>query len=147
MSSIVTATNTNNANNNTNINDISHEKKLECLSCTQAKLSNLETYPKGWDLGRGDAISDQAVSFAREILEEAYHLGMWRSNVFAHLDGSVMLTFKLNGHDVEIDVAEDGYLALRHEVSEEMVLERSEINRSELSELLQQIAPAYLGEK
>lgn len=129
--------------NEANINNDS--EKLTSLTRTQQRLTNFASYQAGWDLGRGEAIAPQAIIFARDILDEAYNLGMWRSNAFAHLDSSVMLTFTMHDHDVEIDVAEDGYLALRHELNDEIMIDKTELSRLELSELLQKIAPAYLG--
>lgn len=123
---------------------ISQSDKKEYLNKTLKRLDMISRYPEGWDLGRGEAINQQAVIFAREVLDEAYNLGIWRSNVFPHLDGTIMLTFTLNEHDVEIDITPENLSTLRYECNDILVSEENDLNRQQLSHHLGRLAPIFL---
>jgi hypothetical protein len=121
-----------------------NQEHLNHLEHTHARLTQFSGYVKGWDLGRGEAINKQAVLFAREVLDEAYNLGIWRSNTFAHLDGTIMLTFTLNEHDVEIDITPENVSALRYECNDITISEENDLSRQELSHHLNRLGPIFL---
>lgn len=116
------------------------EAKFAALDRTRDRLLSFAERKAGWDLGRGEPIRLGAIRDAFELLTVAFSKGVWRSNVFASPSGSVLLTFTMNGHDIEISVEGDGTFDFRHELHGEEVYEGQELDRPAVEKALEESA-------
>lgn len=106
------------------------EAKIAAVNRTSQRLNSFGERKAGWDLGRGEPIRQAAINDALMLLSAAFAQGLWRSNAFASPSGSVLLTFTMGPHDVEIGVEGDGTFDFCYQFDGDSVYEGSELDRA-----------------
>lgn len=115
-------------------------ERLAFLFRTRDRLLSFAERKAGWDLGRGEPIRIPAIRDALELLPFAFSRGIWRSNVFASPSGSVLLTFTMSKHDLEIGVEGDGTFDFCYEYDGDVVYEGQELDRPAVEKALEESA-------
>lgn len=120
---------------------VTHEDivlRYERLEKTLERLAGFGLREAGWDLGRGEPLTSQALSDARKVVMLAFSLGLWKSGAFASPSGSVLLAFTMAPHDIEVYVEGDGTFNYTHELAGEVVVDEEDITYVRLKELLEE---------
>ena len=105
--------------------DIRTQRVLNTLE----KLESFRAFEQGWDLGRGEKISEASIDSAEEIVLFASQQGVWKSSAFPAPSGSVLLAFPISKTwDIEVYADTDGTFDFSCERAG-----RADIIRTELS--------------
>ncbi len=110
------------------------------LAKTINRLDEFSGRGPGWDLGRGNAIRDDAIDQTKALLGTAFKLGLWQSNVFASPSGSVLLTFTIGDHDIEVGVEGDDTYSLVYEVSDQPCIDIEAVDIQTIETILANLA-------
>lgn len=104
------------------------------------RIQQFSTFPKGWHFGQGIGSTPEASDLAKQAIQEASDVGLYRVDVFPELDGSISAEFYVGEDTFDFRLFAQDHIEYTHLNADDKVIETKRMPFNEVGLQLQRIS-------